>query len=265
MGQLRQILTLTEPSMDDDKTTGRILSRREVLAIIGTTGAGLFSARALGQHDDVLSAAGNRRPLPACVVRPAQTEGPYFVDEKLNRSDIRTDPASGRSPDGSLLDLEVHVVRVTGNSCEPLQGALVDVWQCDAAGVYSDVRDMNDLFDTRGQKFLRGHQITSEEGVARFTTIFPGWYEGRTAHIHFKIRLDRPGRNGRAYDFTSQIYFDDALADAIYGQAPYNSNKQRRQRNAQDGIYRQGGSQLLVPLDRKGAGLAGRFEVGLVI
>ncbi|MGQ0764832.1 MAG: intradiol ring-cleavage dioxygenase [Gemmatimonadota bacterium] len=251
--------------MDDDKTTGRILSRREVLAILGTTGAGLLTTRAFARESETVLPASNRRPLPACVVRPAQTEGPYFVDEKLNRSDIRPDPGSDRRTEGWLLDLEVHVGRVTGNSCEPLQGALVDLWQCDAVGIYSGVRDTNNLFDTRGQKFLRGHQLTSEDGVARFTTIFPGWYEGRTAHIHFKIRLDRPGQNARAYDFTSQIYFDDALADAVYGQAPYNSNTQRRQKNAQDGIYRRGGSQLLVPLDRKGAGLAGRFEVGLVV
>jgi len=95
---------------------------------------------------------------PACVVRPYQTEGPYFVDEKLNRSDIRSDPSDGSVRPGAPLRLALQVSRTDGRSCAPLTGALVDLWQCDALGVYSDVRDRDGLFSTRGKKFLRGYK-----------------------------------------------------------------------------------------------------------
>src|SRR5438477_1655102 len=89
---------------------------------------------------------------PACVVRPAQTEGPYFVDERLNRSDIRSDPSNAGIPltPGAELHLTLGVYRA-GGACAPIAGALVDLWQCDALGVYSDVRDAAGMFDTRGR------------------------------------------------------------------------------------------------------------------
>jgi protocatechuate 3,4-dioxygenase beta subunit len=69
----------------------------------------------------------------------------------------------------------------------------VDVWQCDALGVYSDVRDSNGFFDTRGRQFLRGYQVTDRNGQAEFLTVYPGWYRGRTVHLHFKVRVQRRG------------------------------------------------------------------------
>lgn len=86
--------------------------------------------------------------------------------------------------------------RIDPERCEPLAGALVDVWQCDAAGVYSGVEDIADRFDTTGKRFLRGHQVTDRGGIARFTTIYPGWYRGRTVHIHFKIRTNPSAGRG---------------------------------------------------------------------
>jgi protocatechuate 3,4-dioxygenase beta subunit len=253
---------------NDDQQIGRILSRREVLALLGAAGAGFVAGgRSAGGQSiaatEIALSDGIIHRMPACVVRPAQTEGPYFVDEKLNRSDIRSDPGTGANSEGALLDLEVGLSRVSNNSCAPLAGAIVDVWQCDAVGIYSDVRDTNGLFDTKGKKFLRGHQVTGADGIARFRTIFPGWYEGRTTHVHFKVRVERAG--GRAYDFTSQLYFDDAVADGIFTAAPYVSNKQRRVTNDRDGIFRRGGKDLLVALERRGAGYQGRFDVGLEI
>jgi protocatechuate 3,4-dioxygenase beta subunit len=253
---------------NDDAPIGRILSRREVLALLGAAGAGLVASRATGQTASLTTLvspsarAARLAGLPACVVRPKQTEGPYFVDEKLNRSDIRVDPSNGRVPEGVPLDLEVRVSRVSGDGCAPLPGAMVDLWQCDAVGVYSDVRDTNNLFNTVGQKFLRGYQLTGPDGVARFRSIFPGWYQGRTAHVHFKVRTER---GGRTFDFTSQLYFDDATADAIYANAPYSANTQRRVKNGGDGIYRQGGLQLLVPLERRGDLVTGAFDIGLTL
>ena len=116
-------------------------------------------------------------PASTCVVKPQQTEGPYFVDERLNRSDIRMDPTAGSVVEGIPLDLTFNVSRIdSSSSCTPLAGAVVNVWHCDALGQYSDVRDTAEGFNTLGQKYLRGYQVTDENGSARFTTIYPGWY-----------------------------------------------------------------------------------------
>jgi protocatechuate 3,4-dioxygenase beta subunit len=175
-----------------------------------------------------------------CVVRPEQTEGPYFVDERLNRTDVRVDPSNGSVSAGALLRLVFNVQQTDGLTCAPLPGALVDIWQCDADGTYSDVVD--GMFDTRGRKYLRGYQVTDAAGRAEFVTIYPGWYPGRTVHIHFKVRTDPDAVRGT--EFTSQLYFDDALTDAVFTQPPYSAKGSRSTRNAQDGIYRAGGAQL---------------------
>jgi protocatechuate 3,4-dioxygenase beta subunit len=111
---------------------------------------------------------------PSCVVRPQQTEGPYFVDERLPRADIRSNPSDGSVSEGVPLRLAFHVSRIAGDTYTPLQGAVIDVWNCDVRGRYSDVSDMNAFFDTRGKKFLRGSQTTDASGSAQFITIYPG-------------------------------------------------------------------------------------------
>jgi protocatechuate 3,4-dioxygenase beta subunit len=250
-------------SVDDDRQVGRILSRREVLASLSAAGVAAvfpYAPRGARVSGFVLPSG---LPLPACIVRPAQTEGPYFVDEKLERSDIRSDPRNGAVSEGALLRLAFRVSRLDGASCAPLRGALVDVWQCDALGVYSDVKDTEGRFDTRGQKFLRGHQVTNAEGVAEFRTVYPGWYEGRTVHIHFKIRTDPAAQRGT--EFTSQIYFDDAVTDGVMALAPYASKGKRSSRNEDDGIFRRGGRDLMLEVVREGAAYSGTFDIGLQI
>ena len=194
---------------------------------------------------------------PSCVVKPELTEGPYFVDEKLNRSDIRPDPSSGAVSEGAPLALAFRVSSVTAGGCAALAGAMVDVWHCDAKGVYSDVAANNSV----GKKFLRGYQVTDAGGAATFTTVFPGWYQGRAVHIHFKIRTG-------GYDFTSQLFFDDAVLAEAYSQAPYAARGTPDVTNARDGIYRQGGSQLVLPVTKtttseSPSGYAGTFDIGL--
>ena len=125
-----------------------------------------------------------------CVLAtPTVTEGPYWVDEKLFRSDIRSDPSTGTARAGVPLTLTVKVQNLTSSGCAPLTGAYVDIWHCDAKGIYSDEPSYNPgggtgTVVTTGQKFLRGYQITDENGQVQFTTIYPGWYNGRTIHIH---------------------------------------------------------------------------------
>ena len=117
----------------------------------------------------------------ACIVRPRHIEGPYFVDAGLNRSDIRSDPKTGATKYGVPLRLTFRVSQLHGRTCLPLTGAQVDVWHCDADGLYSDTKEWQ--ASTLGQRFLRGYQITDRKGLASFTTIFPGWYpEPRRAH-----------------------------------------------------------------------------------
>jgi len=163
-----------------------------------------------------------------CVLTAALTEGPFFVDEMLNRSDIRTDPVTGTVSTGIPLALTFNVSRVANSACTPLTGAYLDVWHCDAAGTYSDVSGSS-------RKFLRGYQITDANGIAAFTTIYPGWYSGRAVHIHFKLRLF--AGSTKTYEFTSQFFFDDTLTDSVYTQSPYNSRGSRNTRNSNDGIY----------------------------
>lgn len=235
----------------DDATTGHVLTRREAIALMAATGSMILAGNA------PLWARSHH--IPACVARPEQTEGPYFVDEKLHRIDIRTDPTDGAESPGAPLDLTFNVTRIAGATCVPLAGAWVDVWQCNHLGVYSDARDAS--FNTIGKKFLRGYQVTDAAGQARFATIYPGWYSGRTVHLHFKIR-SAPAA-GRGFDFTSQLYFDDSLTDKVHAQPPYAARGQRNQRNAGDGIFRRGGSQLILEVKEDPGKYAGTFEVAL--
>jgi protocatechuate 3,4-dioxygenase beta subunit len=135
----------------------------------------------------------------------------------------------------------------------------VDIWHCDATGVYSDVQDP--WFNTIGRKFLRGHQITDARGEVRFVTIYPGWYPGRTVHIHFKIRTEPLAR--RSFDFTSQLYFDDEVTDRAHAAPPYAERGPRAARNRRDRIFWHGGDQLMLAPSPTADGYAATFSIGL--
>ena len=262
---------------NDDRPVGQILGRREALKVLGAAGAAVvagcvpgsaqptstpragasYGAAATALPAEATSAAGSVA-LPACLVRPELTEGPYFVDERLNRSDIRSDPGTGVVEEGALLALTFKVSQVGDGSCTPLEGAWVDIWHCNALGVYSDVSDPG--FDSSGQQFLRGYQVTDANGVAAFTTIYPGWYSGRTVHIHFKIRAGVGEGETAFYDFTSQLFFDEALNDQVHAQEPYASKGQRDTSNRADRIY---DDQLLLTVTETGQGYAAAFDIGL--
>ena len=258
---------------NDDAQIGRILSRREVLALLGGSSVALLAACAPGAlaspsptattqptsaaATGTAAATAAATTVPSCVVRPALTEGPYFVDEKLNRSDIRSDPATGVVRPGALLTLTFLVSRVSGSACTTLSGAMVDVWHCDALGVYSDATDPT-LGSTKGQKFLRGYQTTDASGTAKFTTIYPGWYQGRAVHIHFKIRPTSTS------EFTSQFFFDDTLSTQVFAQAPYSQKgTQGITRNSADGIYQQSAGKMLLSATKSGDAYAATFDIGL--
>lgn len=239
---------------NEDRPAGHLLSRREVMAFLGATGALWMMGGSLCARRAVAAMQG-----PSCVVRPEQTEGPYFVDERLNRSDIRSDPTDGRVRPGTPLVLTFAISRLSAGDCQPLAGAQVDIWHCDALGVYSDVKDPG--FNTIGQKFFRGHQITDTRGEARFATVYPGWYAGRTVHIHFKIRTAPVAQ--RSFEFTSQMYFDDGLTDRVHADPPYAAKGRRTARNQDDRIFRRGGDQLMLAPTPVADGYAATFAIGL--
>lgn len=248
---------------DDDLPVGRLLTRREAVLLLGAAGASLLGARgpvASGARGSATRATAGA--LPSCVGRPEQIEGPYFIDARLARSDIRADSSTGVARPGVPLTLAFAVANVTGGRCAPLAGALVDLWQADANGAYSGFDDDRQGFHTKGETWLRGQQVTDAQGTVRFTTIYPGWYRGRAVHLHFKVRTPTPDGAG-TYEFTSQLYFDEGLNDRVHAMAPYASRGRRDRMNADDSYYRRGGEDLLVTATESGEGVAGEFALGL--
>ncbi|TKB53551.1 MAG: twin-arginine translocation pathway signal protein [Nitrospira sp.] len=238
----------------ENRPVERLLSRRNVLRYLGATGAAWLMAGSLDPRRVAASTLGL-----SCVVRPEQMEGPYFVDERLNRSDIRSDPTDGRVKPGTPLALTLLISRLNAGDCQPLAGAQVDIWHCDAQGLYSDVQDPG--FNTIGQKFLRGYQNTNERGEVRFVTVYPGWYPGRTVHIHVKIRTTPVAK--RNFEFASQLYFDDGLTDRVHTAHPYAANGPRTARNQHDWIFRRGGDRLMLVPTTVADGYAASFAIGL--
>jgi len=254
-------------SMSDSPAAESLRTRRDLLLLAGSAGALLLVEHVNAQsgpagkraNDPANDGAGKRASnAPACVLAPEQTEGPYFVDEHLNRADIRSDPATGSLRPGVPLALALRVQAINAGSCTPLDGALVDLWHCDAEGRYSDVPDRRSK--ARGEKFLRGYQVTDQSGRVQFATIYPGWYPGRAVHLHFKVRMQ--GTSRQALEFTSQLYFEETITDRVFAQAPY-TRSGRRTRNDDDDIFSYGGAQLLLAPRANGAGYAAEFAVGV--
>jgi protocatechuate 3,4-dioxygenase beta subunit len=213
------------------------------------------AATAVAATPAALTPTSDTAAVPDCVVKPSLTEGPYFVDVELNRSDIRSNTSTGTMSEGVPLALAFVVSQVASTACTPLKDAQVDVWHCDAAGVYSGVQG------SAGTNFLRGYQVTDASGKAIFTTTFPGWYSGRAVHIHFKIRTT--GTDGAAYEFTSQLFFDEAVANKVYAQAPYSSKGSPDTPNSRDNIYQSGGDQLLLAPTESNGGYSATFTIAL--
>ncbi|MCA9889180.1 MAG: hypothetical protein KC546_12450 [Anaerolineae bacterium] len=231
---------------DDDKPVGRILTRREILKLLGGGSAAIVAGISLPNivraQSETATPTGS--DLPTCVVKPELTEGPYFVDGQLERFDIRVDPSDDSIKEGMPLRLIYRISDVTNGTCLPLAGAQVDVWHCDAQGVYSGVNDPG--FDTSDQLWLRGYQVSDDLGVAEFLTIVPGWYSGRAVHIHFKIRTT--GTDGNAYEFTSQFFFDPDLIEQLYAEEPYAAKGLPDTPNTQDNIYQGSDGMLTLEL-----------------
>jgi len=198
---------------------------------------------------------------------PQQTEGPYFVDGMPNRSDIRSDTSNGSVEQGIPLRLVIHVYDVVNGSCVPLRGAKVDIWHANSQGIYSAVKDMG----TTEKNFLRGYQITDNNGTVQFTTIYPGWYEGRTIHIHDKVRTFNGSE--KTLEWTAQLYFNNSINQQVHEQTPYSNHGPPQTTNEEDMIYtgasmdgliqKNSGEQLMVNFTKQGASYLGTFNIVL--
>lgn len=190
----------------------------------------------------------------SCVLTPELTEGPYYIANEKVRRDI----AEGRP--GAPLRLRLSVLDVS--TCKPIRNAAVDVWHCDAAGLYSgfvaqSAGSNGGAATPDDRTFMRGIQRTNAAGLAVFETIYPGWYRGRTVHIHVKVHL------GGTVVHTGQLFFDDALTDRVYRSAPYSSRGARDTRNANDSIYVNGGSRSLLKVTKNAGGYVGSIAMGV--
>jgi protocatechuate 3,4-dioxygenase beta subunit len=223
----------------------RALSRGALIKAAG--GAGLavaFGARVRDAFGaDAATAA-------TCVLTPEVTEGPYWIDTKLTRRDIREGKAG--------LPLVLAFTVVNAKTCKPIRNADVEIWHCDAEGNYSGFEGGAHT----GTRYLRGHQRSNAAGVATFLTVFPGWYPGRTPHIHMKVHVgaDRVVHTG-------QVFFNEAITAAVYKQAPYSSHGRYDTSHARDMIFGEaGGARAVVRLAKRpgGArGYLGRIVIGV--
>jgi len=164
---------------------------------------------------------------------PQQIEGPYFVDDMPNRSDLRIDTSNRSVQEGIPLRLILHVYDVNDSDgvCTPLKDAKVDIWHSNSQGVYSGVQDAG----TSENDFLRGNQMTDDNGTVQFSTIYPGWYEGRAIHIHVKVRTIEGSTED--LEWTSQFYLNNSINELVHTQAPYSNHGPVDLTNEEDFIY----------------------------
>jgi protocatechuate 3,4-dioxygenase beta subunit len=185
--------------------------------------------------------------VTTCLLAPEVTEGPYWIDNKLTRRDVR----EGKAGTPLLLELTI----VNAKTCKPIRNADVEIWHADAAGEYSGFD--NGLSATR---YLRGHQRSNALGKASFLTVFPGWYPGRTPHIHLKAHI---GQDRVVH--TGQVFFNEAIAAQVYRQSAYARRGQPDTPHSRDGIYAQaGGGRAVARLSKRAAGgYVGRIVIGV--
>jgi protocatechuate 3,4-dioxygenase beta subunit len=249
------------------------LTRRKALGALGAVSVGALLAACGASDDPVTStdvttsdgATATVQPrtgsattvedlfaeAATCTLTPEETEGPYYFDVDAVRSDIREDR------DGT--DLRVAIRVQDAAACTPIANAVVDIWHCDAGGIYSGFESASTggpggSGPTDDDTFLRGVQVTNAKGIAEFLTIYPGWYRGRTVHIHAKVHIDS------ATALTTQMYFDEAVTDAVYANDPYTEHTGRDTFNDKDGIFEDG---LIVTLAEDGDGYVSVMTFGV--
>lgn len=225
------------------------MRRRELMALsAGLASAALFACGA-DEDETTRSVAEGSTSLPDCVLAPAQEEGPFYIDLAQVRRDIAEDRTG--------VPLALAVTVVDSNSCKPIRDAAVDIWHCDAGGLYSGEPSEG----TEGETYLRGIQLTDGNGRAEFATIYPGQYPGRTTHIHLKVHIGGQESNGTYsgghVSHTGQLFTTDRHDAEVFALAPYNRDATEVTARNADAIFRtQGGSSSALDLAPAGSSLA---------
>ncbi|HEY6566123.1 MAG TPA: intradiol ring-cleavage dioxygenase [Actinomycetota bacterium] len=249
------------------------ITRRTALAAIGTVSLGVLleacsgdtttsiTSTAVATSEGATATVQPQSPVgtdlaamfdgaATCTLSPEETEGPYYFDVDSIRTDITEDRL------GIPFRLGIRVQEA--GACTSIANAVVDIWHCDADGLYSGFEAASQGGPGGGrtdeETYLRGAQVTNADGIAEFRTVYPGWYAGRTVHIHTKVHLDS------ATLLTSQLYFDDSLTDAVYANEPYSANGQRTTTNDSDGIF---DPALVLTLSGDGDGYLGLITLGV--
>jgi protocatechuate 3,4-dioxygenase beta subunit len=246
-----------------------MLSRRKILTDAGAALTAFFAAayattvKAQGQAQGTLAQArgalGQAPPATSCTLTPVTSEGPFYFDPKLVRSDIT------ENQPGVVLTLGLRVV--SADTCKPIPKARVDLWHADAKGLYSGYGDQHGSGASRarsakGKTWLRGTQFTNADGFVSFRTIYPSWYRGRTPHIHYKILLE-PREVA-----VSQLYFPDKVSDQIYTSSKdYVPRKPGRDTFNENDMYLRGGRTqgAFCDVTNDGSGADSNYSASVVI
>jgi protocatechuate 3,4-dioxygenase beta subunit len=236
------------------------LTRRQTLGIAGAAGSAVVlggtagkAISALADPDEVTAATAAK----ACKLTHEVTEGPFYVTlDKIRREITEGKP-------GVPLTLKIRVVDV--ERCAPIHRAAVDIWHCDAGGLYSDEPSNG----TAGKTYLRGVQLTNKRGYATFQTVYPGHYTGRATHIHLKVHIGGKARGGTLrgghVSHTGQLFFAESANSSVYALSPYSSDTAQRTLNSSDSIYSQAGGSS-AELSLKGgasSGFVGSIALGV--
>jgi protocatechuate 3,4-dioxygenase beta subunit len=259
----------------------RLFSRTELIGLLGVAGgawagcsggggtaaSSLPSASAVAAATAGAAATSTAAAAGACAATLEGEIGPYFVDDGATgfaRSDVRTNLDGSATQIGIPLTLTLRVYD-TQSACAPVSGSQVDIWHCNAAGSYSDEAALN----TAGITWLRGYQITDATGTVTFKTIVPGWYQGRTTHIHLRVRSKYSQASSPSDGSnTTQVFFAQTLIDSINATvAPYSAHGTNPTTNASDQVYAQetqGRNELALVGDMT-SGYTATFSIGLPI
>ena len=221
------------------------LSRKSILRLAGIVAASLGTGAWKSRDAEGGGPAAVEAGRVSCVLTPEMTEGPFYIAREKVRRNI-TDGHPG-------TPLVLRLTVVDASTCKPIKGAAVDIWHADAAGNYSGFGA-----GSGNRTSMRGIQRTDANGVATFRTVYPGWYQGRSVHIHVKVHV-----RGHVVH-TGQLFFSDAMTDRVYRNAPYNKRPNRTTRNANDSIFVNGGRRSLLAVSRRAAGgYLGKITMGV--
>jgi len=238
------------------------MRRREMMALSAGTLASVALYGCGADGDEATRTAADAAPTkPDCVLTPEQDEGPFYIDLARVRRDIAEDRPG--------VPLALALTVVDADTCEPIRDAAVDIWHCDALGVYSGEPSEG----SAGETYLRGIQLTDASGRAEFATIYPGQYPGRTTHIHLKVHLGGKRSDGTYsgghVSHTGQLFTADRDDAEVFALSPYERNPAEITPRDADFIFRdQGGSSSVLTLAPAGNdlgrdGLRARATLGV--